>query len=514
MGCCYQGAVEEFRITDGKDPSQVQFQFQWRFANGLFGLILAFGLLSTSLKSRSARSWRYGTAWMRSFIADYGVPVMVIAWTGVSYSAAGHIPSAIPKRLQSPLAWSHEARQTWTVIQDMGKVPVSYIFAALIPAIMITCLYWFDHSVASQLAQQKDFNLRNPSAYHYDILVLGFMVVISGLIGLPPSNGVLPQSPMHTKSLVTLRRQITRKKLMKTARESIEKKATLTEVYERMQETFQKLDTPPSSIHSPASLIPQHPALKNLTELKDLSRKDSKGKTKIVSLDVEDLQALNVIDGSLFDPEKHVDALLPVRVKEQRLSNLMQSVMVGLCVAAMPIIKKIPTSVLWGYFAYMALDSLPGNQLWERSLLLFVMPNRRFKVLENDHASFVETVPFKAISAFTIFQIVYLLACFGVTWIPIAGVLFPVLFLVLIPIRQYILPKYFNAEYLWELDAAEYEEAPAIHREKTDSELSRSHSTVESLHDEMSDAEILDEITTRSRVELKHRIAQIGKNVD
>lgn len=77
---------------------------------------------------------------------------------------------------------------------------------------MMTCLYWFDHSVASQLAQQKDFNLRNPSAYHYDILVLGFMVGISGLIGLPPSNGVLPQSPMHTKSLATLRRQITRKK--------------------------------------------------------------------------------------------------------------------------------------------------------------------------------------------------------------------------------------------------------------------------------------------------------------
>lgn len=497
--------MEEFRIPDGEDPSRVQFQFQWRFANGLFGLILAFGLLLTSLKSRTARSWRYGTAWMRSFIADYGVPVMVIAWTGVSYSAAGHIPSAIPKRLQSPLAWSHEATETWTVFQDMGKVPVSYIFAALIPAIMMTCLYWFDHSVASQLAQQKDFNLRNPSAYHYDILVLGFMVGISGLIGLPPSNGVLPQSPMHTKSLATLRRQITRKKLMKTARESIEKKATLNEVYERMQETFQKLDTPLSSVHSPA-LAPQHRALKNLTELKDLPRKD-------VGLNMEDLQDLNGtegIDGSYFIPEKHVDALLPVRVKEQRLSNLMQSVMVGLCVAAMPIIKKIPTSVLWGYFAYMALDSLPGNQLWERSLLLFIMPNRRFKVLENAHASFVETVPFKVISAFTIFQILYLLACYGVTWIPIGGILFPVLFLVLIPIRQYILPKYFNTKYLWELDAAEYEEAPGIYREKTDTELSRTHSTVESLPEEMSDAEILDEITTRSRVEVKHRSGHIG----
>lgn len=60
----------------------------------------------------------------------------------------------------------------------MAKVPATYIFAAMIPALMIAGLYFFDHSVASQLAQQKEFNLKNPSAYHYDILLLGFMVYI------------------------------------------------------------------------------------------------------------------------------------------------------------------------------------------------------------------------------------------------------------------------------------------------------------------------------------------------
>jgi hypothetical protein len=29
-----------------------------------------------------------------------------------------------------------------------------------------------------------------------------------GLIGIPPSNGVIPQSPMHTKSLATLKYQV------------------------------------------------------------------------------------------------------------------------------------------------------------------------------------------------------------------------------------------------------------------------------------------------------------------
>lgn len=60
----------------------------------------------------------------------------------------------------------------------MSKVPPVYVFAAIIPAIMVAGLYFFDHSVASQLAQQEEFNLKKPSAYHYDILLLGFMVYL------------------------------------------------------------------------------------------------------------------------------------------------------------------------------------------------------------------------------------------------------------------------------------------------------------------------------------------------
>ena len=85
------------------------------------------------------------------------------------------------------------------------------------------------------------------------------------------------------------------------------------------------------------------------------------------------------VDESVFDIEKEIDDLLPVEVKEQRLSNLLQSMTVGGCVAALPFLRKIPTSVLWGYFAFMAIESLPGNQFWERILLVFTAPSRRFK---------------------------------------------------------------------------------------------------------------------------------------
>ncbi|CAI8611854.1 unnamed protein product [Vicia faba] len=208
-----KGMVTEFQVPKEGNPKLDNFQFHWLYANGLLGVIFTFGLLYTSLKSRRARSWLYGTETLRGFIADYGVPFMVVVWTALSFVVvSSKVPSGVPRRLVAPLAWESASLHHWTVIKDMGKVSPTHIFQAFIPAIMIAGLYFFDHSVASQLAQQKEFNLRKPSAYHYDILLLGFMTLLCGLIGLPPSNGVLPQSPMHTKSLSVSQETVDQKK--------------------------------------------------------------------------------------------------------------------------------------------------------------------------------------------------------------------------------------------------------------------------------------------------------------
>ncbi|GMI98908.1 REQUIRES HIGH BORON 1 [Hibiscus trionum] len=474
-----KGLVEEFRIPHNENPRSTQFLPSWRFANGMFALVLSFGLLLTALRSRKARSWRYGTGWLRSCIADYGVPLMVLIWTALSYIPAGDVPKGIPRRLFSPNPWSPGAYENWTVIKDMLDVPVVYIIGAFIPATMIAVLYYFDHSVASQLAQQKEFNLRKPSCYHYDLLLLGFLTLLCGLIGIPPANGVIPQSPMHTKSLATLKHQLLRNRLVATAWKSISKNASLGQLYGNMQEAYQQMQTP---------LVYQEPSARGLHELKESTVQAA---TCSGNIDAP-------LDETLFDIEKEIDDLLPVEVKEQRLSNLLQATMVGGCVAAMPILKKIPTSVLWGYFAFMAIESLPGNQFWERILLLFTAPSRRYKVLEEQHATFVETVPFKTIAIFTIFQTVYLLVCFGLTWIPIAGVMFPLMIMLLVPVRQYFLPKFFKGAHLYDLDAAEYEEAPALpFNLATETELGHGASYA-------GDGEILDEVITRSRGEFRH----------
>lgn len=475
-----KGVIDEFRVPKREDPTLTEFTPSWRFSNGMFALVLSFGLLLTALRSRKARSWRYGSGWIRSLIADYGVPLMVLIWTAISYIPSGSVPKGIPRRLFSPNPWSPGAYDNWTVIKDMLNVPILYIIGAFIPATMIAVLYYFDHSVASQLAQQKEFNLRKPSAYHYDLLLLGFLTLMCGLLGIPPANGVIPQSPMHTKSLATLKHQLLRNRLVSTARQSMKKNSSLGQLYGNMQEAYHQMQTP---------LIYQQSSDQGLKELKDSTIQLA---SSMGSFDAP-------VNETIFDVEKEIDDLLPVEVKEQRLSNLLQATMVGGCVAAMPFLRMIPTSVLWGYFAFMAIESLPGNQFWERILLLFTAPSRRYKVLEDYHATFVETVPFKTIATFTLFQTAYLLVCFGLTWVPIAGLLFPLMIMLLVPVRQYFLPKFFKGVHLQDLDAAEYEEAPAVpfNLSSMEGEQGTRASSTEA-------GEILDGIVTRSRGEIKH----------
>ncbi|KAF2315907.1 hypothetical protein GH714_040702 [Hevea brasiliensis] len=389
-----RGVVEEFGIPERENPNQTALQPSWRFGNGMFALVLSFGLLWNALKSRKARSWRYGTGWLRGFVADYGVPLMVLVWTAISYMPAKHVPRGIPRRLFSPNPWSTGAYSNWTVIKEMTDVPALYIVGAFIPATMIAVLYYFDHSVASQLAQQKEFNLKKPSSYHYDLLLLGALVILCGLIGIPPSNGVIPQSPMHTKSLATLKHQLLRNKLASTVRKSISKNANLGQLYQNMQEAYNEMQTP---------LVYQLPPSLGLKELKESTVQ-------------------------LASRAGYIDAL----------------------------------------------------------------------ALEECHATFIETVPFKTIAIFTLFQTVYLLVCFGITWIPIAGVLFPMLIMLLVPVRQYLLPKFFKGAHLQDLDAAEYEEAPAVSYNMAfdDQDLQARSSNIDG-------GEILDEIITRSRGEIR-----------
>lgn len=153
--------------------------------------------------------------------------------------------------------------------------------------------------------------------------------------------------------------------------------------------------------------------------------------------------------------------LQPV-VQEQRVSNLLQSLLVAACLGATPAIKQIPTSALWGYFAFMALESLPGSQFWERLCLLVADARQRASQMRESRAPYAGA-PFRQLSAFTAFQAAWLAGVWAlVTWAGIAGIAFPVPIMALVPLRMYVLPRFFDRRVVNLLDPDEASAEPPV----------------------------------------------------
>jgi boron transporter len=54
------------------------------------------------------------------------------------------------------------------------------------------------------MAQGAEFPLRKPPGFHYDFFLLGITTFLAGLLGVPAPNGLIPQAPIHTTSLVVM----------------------------------------------------------------------------------------------------------------------------------------------------------------------------------------------------------------------------------------------------------------------------------------------------------------------
>eukprot|EP00210_Caulerpa_lentillifera_P006638 g6341.t1 len=435
------GLVDEFKIDknidvldrslDSFDPST----YHWRLVNGLWSLLLAIGLLSSSLILHGSRSWRFGKGWLRTILADYGVPIMVLLWTGVSY-VLRDAPENIPRRLNIPNTWDQD--RTWKSAKDLMEIDGWLIAASVVPGVIITVLYYFDHNISSKLAQQKEFDLKKPPAYHYDFLLLALMTLLCGLLGLPPANGAIPQSPMHTKSLASLKRQLVKRDIKK-ANKSMKNSMSTSDLNRTEENTTN--DKSESSIRKSISAQELNEEFKS-RYLSTTAPPSSSSDVPITTTQTS------------------------VEVKEQRLSNLIQSLLVAVCLGLTPVLQKIPKSVLWGYFGYMAIVNLPGSEFWDRILLLLTDPKRKFKLLESAHPAYLETVPGGITTKFTVLQIALLFVVWGITFAGFFGIFFPIAIMLLVPARQYLMPKIFNPVYLRELDMAEYEEAPAIDHEE------------------------------------------------
>ncbi|CAK6438224.1 unnamed protein product [Pipistrellus nathusii] len=134
-------------------------------------------------------------------------------------------------------------------------------------------------------------------------------------------------------------------------------------------------------------------------------------------------------------------------VKEQRISGLLISVLVGLSILMGPVLSHIPMAVLFGIFLYMGVTSLSGIQLFDRILLLFKPPKYHPDV------PYVKRVKTWRMHLFTGIQIVCLAGLWAVKSFPTTSLALPFVLILTVPLRRLLLPLIFRNLELQCLDA-------------------------------------------------------------
>ncbi|KAL2315647.1 HC03 family inorganic anion exchanger [Schizosaccharomyces pombe] len=124
-------------------------------------------------------------------------------------------------KLPTTKAFEPTLSRSWFI--KFWKIPVGDVFLAIPFSIVLTILFYFDHNVSSVMAQDPSFPLTKPAGFHWDFFLLGITTGVSGILGIPAPNGLIPQAPMHTAALCVKRVDYDEDEIEKTHKEVIDR---------------------------------------------------------------------------------------------------------------------------------------------------------------------------------------------------------------------------------------------------------------------------------------------------
>ncbi|KAB5591398.1 anion transporter [Ceratobasidium theobromae] len=364
-------------------------------ASVFVSIILALVMLVTGhLFGMLARS-NLGHRLVRRFCADYGMPISgkhlalviinlpsgelisalsVVACSGLAYW--GRFNLANPLTLPTSGSFSPAGNRPWLV--KFWELDGKWVGIAFPFGFVLFILFYFDHNVSSLIAQGSEFPLRKPPGFHWDFFWLGITTFIAGLLGVPAPNGLIPQAPMHTESLLVM--GVRRK-------DDPEKPAEFRLAGIQNYEPHARAVSPPTGEQTP------------------------------VTTDVF--------------VEEH-----PIAVVEQRVSNLAQG---ALCVVLMTgpfqhVLGLVPRGVLAGLFWFMGTDALRTSGVTEKLLYLIRDPSlvSRREPLRHVRRS--------RVALFAAIELIGFGATMAITQ-TIAAIGFPVVIMLLVPVRILLIPR-------------------------------------------------------------------------
>merc|ERR1719431_1988508 len=145
-------------------------------------VILFFGTFFTCSFLKNFKYTPFFPSKVRSMISDYAVILTIIIFVGFDHIFNLATPKlVVPTELKPTRS---DLRGWWIPLFDAASPWYVYLLAA-IPALLLTVLLFMDQQITSVIVNRKEHKLKKGAGYHLDMLVVGVMMGVCSLLGLP-----------------------------------------------------------------------------------------------------------------------------------------------------------------------------------------------------------------------------------------------------------------------------------------------------------------------------------------
>ncbi|NXO39784.1 S4A7 protein, partial [Locustella ochotensis] len=161
-----------------------------------WSVILFFATFFLSSFLKKFKTKRYFPTKVRSTISDFAVFLTIVIMVVIDYLVG--IPS--PK-LNVPEKFEPTRKDRGWFIDPLGGNPWWTLLIAALPALLCTILIFMDQQITAVIINRKEHKLKKGCGYHLDLLMVGIMLGICSLMGLPWFVAATVLSISHVNSL-------------------------------------------------------------------------------------------------------------------------------------------------------------------------------------------------------------------------------------------------------------------------------------------------------------------------
>uniref|UniRef100_A0A8C4S1X4 Anion exchange protein n=1 Tax=Erpetoichthys calabaricus TaxID=27687 RepID=A0A8C4S1X4_ERPCA len=161
-----------------------------------WSIVLFFSTVTMSSFLKDFKTSRYFPTKVRSIISDFAVFITILTMVFVDYALGVQTP-----KLQVPNEFKPTRDDRGWLVNPVGPNPWWTTLVTVIPALLCTILIFMDQQITAVIINRKEHKLKKGCGYHLDLFIVGVMLGVCSIMGLPWFVAATVLSISHVNSL-------------------------------------------------------------------------------------------------------------------------------------------------------------------------------------------------------------------------------------------------------------------------------------------------------------------------